>query len=647
MIVSLSEVFGVGKKTLEIFHNYNIFTTQDLIEYFPKKYISFEETSLLLAVDNTDVTVIGEVVSLPVVVKHRGSLDSLRFKILVDSETYNVIAYRRGYLKESIAEGQVIQIKGRFKKKQKEITASNILLKPITKDFKPAYLIEGIYDVNISKIIVEIYKNKLYEVKENLPKELVLKRNLLTRQEMIHTLHFPKSKEVLDKAFYRLKYEEAFFLQKDIFAHYNEEQKLVKEVRNYQIDDVKKVIEEIPFKLTNDQKESVNDLFRDFKSKTIKKRLIQGDVGSGKTVVVGIAIYGMKTAGFQSAFMAPTEILALQHYQTFTTYFPSLKVALLTGSTTKKAKLKEEIFKGDIDLVVGTHALITDDMVFNNLGFVVIDEQHRFGVMARETLETKGVSDICYLTATPIPRTLATVILGDMEISNIREKPAGRKEIETYYFNQSEQDSVFKHMQKELQKGNNVYVVMPSIESEIRGENVYSMYEKLASMFYEKVYMLHGKMTSAEKEKTMQEFTNDKGAILVSTTVVEVGVDVKHATMMVIFNGEYFGLSQLHQLRGRVGRSDLKSYCYVLSDDSDIERLNIFKNTNDGFLLSEYDLENRGPGEFLGLKQSGMINFNYADLTKDFNIFLQAKEDLLSIIKNNKMWNLWYYTFTI
>ncbi len=633
MNITLKEIHGVGNKTLEILNSYNIFSTQDLIEYFPKKYLSFEESSLLLAVDNTEVTVIGEVVNLPIIILHRNNLDSLRFKLLVDGEIYNIIAYRRGYLKESLIEGMTIQVKGRFKKKQKQITASSIFLKPIEKDLKPSYNIEGIYDTNISKLIVEIYKNKLYKFEENIPEKIIAKRNLLTKWEMVHTLHFPKTKSQLERAIYRLKYEEAFNLQKAIFNNINSEQKQFKEHRKYDINMVKQFIETIPYELTNDQKAAANDLFKDFKNKYIKKRLIQGDVGSGKTIVVGIAIYGMKTAGFQSAFMAPTEILAQQHYETFKNYFPNLNIVLLTGSTTNKLEIKKAILEGSVDLVVGTHALITDDTVFNKLGFVVIDEQHRFGVLARETLESKGASDICYLTATPIPRTLATVILGDMEISNIREKPKGRQDIETYYFNQSEQVSVFKHMQKELEKGHNVYVVTPSIESEHRGENVYSMYEKLASMFYEKVYMLHGKLSSAEKEEIMLKFKKDKGAILVSTTVIEVGVDIKHATMMIIFNGEYFGLSQLHQLRGRVGRSELKSYCYVLSEDSDIERLNIFKNTNDGFLLSEYDLENRGPGEFLGLKQSGMIDFSYADLNKDIKIFLDAKEDLLSIIK--------------
>lgn len=629
MTVLLKDVNGVGPKTFEVFNSNNIYTSQDLIEYFPKKYTSYEEVSLLLAVNDTDVTVTGSVVSIPVVVKHRNNLDSLRFKLLVDGEVYNVIAYRRGFLKESLKEEMVLQVRGRFKKKQKTINASNILLKPVTKDLKPNYNIEGIYDSNISKIIVEIYKNKLFEIKENLPNEIIRKRSLLSRSKMIHTLHFPASFNDLEKAQYRLKYEEAYFFQKKVLNELLNNNRAKKEIRDYNLDLIKEYIKTIPYQLTNDQKEAVNDLFRDFKTPFVKKRLIQGDVGSGKTIVVGIAIYGMKTAGYQSAFMAPTELLAKQHYETFKRDFSSLNICLLTGSTKKKEELKEKIKEGFYDLIIGTHALITDDTVFNNLGFVVIDEQHRFGVLARESLESKGISDICYLTATPIPRTLATIILGDMEISNIREKPLGRQEIETHFLHLDKQDSVFEHMKKELEKGHNIYVVMPSIESDFRGSNVYSMYEKLASMFYEKVYMLHGKLTTIEKDETMKEFSQRKGAILVSTTVVEVGIDIKHATMMIIFDGKYFGLSQLHQLRGRVGRSDLKSYCYVLSDDTDNERLNIFKNTNDGFVLSEYDLENRGPGEFLGIKQSGMIDFNYANLSEDFKIFLEAKEDLL------------------
>lgn len=630
MKVSIKEVSGVGKKYQEIFNSYNIFTSQDLILYFPKKYLSFKETSLLLAVDKTEVTVVGEVASLPIIIKHRNNLESLRFKLLVDNELYNIVAYRRGYLKESLKEGMEIQVRGQFKKRQKEINAINIILKPLKRELKPNYQIDGIYDSNISKIVYQIYQNKWFYIAENLPSDIIVKRGLLSRYEMVRILHFPSNKEALDKALYRLKYEEAFFFQEKIYQQFKSDNKVIKKARDYDLNIVKEFIERIPFELTDNQKAATNDLFKDFKAPHLKKRLIQGDVGSGKTIVVGIAIYGMKTAGFQSAFMAPTEILAFQHYQTFLKYFPDLEVALLTSSTKEKSKLKASINSGEIDLVVGTHALITDDTNFSNLGFVVIDEQHRFGVLARETLANKGEADLCYLTATPIPRTLGTVILGDMEISNIKEKPRDRKPIITYYLHQSKFDSVIEHLKKEINLNHNAYVVMPSIESETRGETVYTMYERLAAIFYDKVLLIHGKLPALEKEAVMATFKNNKGMILVSTTVVEVGVDVKEATMMIIYDGKYFGLSQLHQLRGRVGRSELQSYCYVLSDDSDLERLTIFKNTDDGFLLSEYDLEHRGPGEFLGLKQSGMIDFKYANLNDDFKLFLKAKEDVFS-----------------
>ena len=630
MKVSIKEVSGVGKKYQEIFNSYNIFTSQDLILYFPKKYLSFKETSLLLAVDKTEVTVVGEVASLPIIIKHRNNLESLRFKLLVDNELYNIVAYRRGYLKESLKEGMEIQVRGQFKKRQKEINAINIILKPLKRELKPNYQIDGIYDSNISKIVYQIYQNKWFYIVENLPSDIIVKRGLLSRYEMVRILHFPSNKEALDKALYRLKYEEAFFFQEKIYQQFKSDNKVIKKARDYDLNIVKEFIERIPFELTDNQKAATNDLFKDFKAPHLKKRLIQGDVGSGKTIVVGIAIYGMKTAGFQSAFMAPTEILAFQHYQTFLKYFPDLEVALLTSSTKEKSKLKARINSGEIDLVVGTHALITDDTKFSNLGFVVIDEQHRFGVLARETLANKGEADLCYLTATPIPRTLGTVILGDMEISNIKEKPRDRKPIITYYLHQSKFDSVIEHLKKEINLNHNAYVVMPSIESETRGETVYTMYERLAAIFYDKVLLIHGKLPALEKEAVMATFKNNKGMILVSTTVVEVGVDVKEATMMIIYDGKYFGLSQLHQLRGRVGRSELQSYCYVLSDDSDLERLTIFKNTDDGFLLSEYDLEHRGPGEFLGLKQSGMIDFKYANLNDDFKLFLKAKEDVFS-----------------
>lgn len=633
----IKSVPGVGPQTLQHLNEAGIFTTKDMLLKYPKKYDSFKEGSLLLAVDKTTVTTTGIVATNPVVIQHRGSLKSLQFKLLVDHELYTVIAYRREFLKESLKENMTVQVRGRFEKKQKRITASQINLKPVRSDFKPVYGIENIYDSYISKIVRNIFSNHLASIEENLPKSILKKRNLQDRYDMIYNLHFPYNEDKLAKAYARLKYEEALKFQLKVMRQKLDIEAVNKPPKNYDLSLVKSFINTIPYELTQDQKDAVNDIFKDFKKPYPVKRLIQGDVGSGKTVVVGIGIYGTKTAGYQSAVMAPTEILAQQHYQLFKNTFNDLNICLLTGSTKNKEELKAKITSGEIDLVVGTHALITGDTVFKNLGFIVIDEQHRFGVLAREQLELKGNADIVYLTATPIPRTLAIVLFGDMEISNIKEKPVGRLPIITKYFTKSQMESVFKHVKKEVEFGNNIYFVAPSIESELRGESVQSLEVLTKNHFDTPLFTLHGRMSGDEKQQIMELFNNTPGSILISTSVIEVGLDIKDATMMVIFDGEYFGLSQLHQLRGRVGRSDKQSYCYVVSSDGDVERLKLFERNLDGFALSEFDLENRGPGEFLGVKQSGIIDFEYADLGTDFDIFMSAKEDALWLLKTNQI----------
>ena len=640
-MVSISEIKGVGKKTEEILNNNGIFTANDLVFKFPKKYESFKEDHLLFAVDNTNVTTTGTVVSLPVVVNHRGSLKSLRFDLLVENEIYKIIAYRREFLKDQLKENMTIQIKGKFDKKRKTINASAVILKPIKSELKPLYGIEGIYDSNITKIIRNIFAGKHIVIKETLPKTLMNRHKLINRYRMIYNLHFPNNNKELNEAKRRLKYEEALAFQFNVLNEKRKSSSVYKKPKKYDLNRIKEFIKTIPYELTNDQKKAVNDLFRDFKKNHSVKRLIQGDVGSGKTIVVAIAIYGAKTAGFQSAIMAPTEVLANQHYENFTKNYKDISCCLLTGSTKNKDEIKSQIKNNEYDLIIGTHALITDDTEFNNLGFVVIDEQHRFGVLAREKLETKGNPDICYLTATPIPRTLAIVVFGDMEISNIYEKPAGRLSVITKYFKKSQEHSVFEHVKKELQKGNQAYFVAPAIDSEHRGETVLSLQERIKEIFTEPIYVLHGQMTSLEKKTVMEKFSKTKGSILISTTVVEVGLDIKNATMMIIFDGKYFGLSQLHQLRGRVGRSEKQSYCYVISDEEDIERLNVFEKISDGFTLSEYDLDNRGPGELLGVKQSGMIDFLYLDISQDFNLLLETKKDANYLFTNESDFN--YY----
>lgn len=634
----LIDLKGVGRALELQFQAQGIYTPADLLMRFPVKYQSFEEDSLLLAVDKTEITVKGIVIDIPKIVNHRGDLKSLHFSILVEHEIVKVVAFRRDYLKDALTENLLITVKGKLDKKKKLITASAILLKPLESQFKPIYNLEPIYDSVITKVVKQIIDQNLVNIPETLPAKLIQEEQLINRKTLIKHIHLPESDSDIKSAYYRLKYEEALLFQYKMMSQKLLLEKESKPIKHYQLDRVKSFIETIPYDLTQDQKDSVNDIFRDFKKTYPTKRLIQGDVGSGKTIVVAIAIMGAKTAGYQSALMAPTEILAEQHYQNFKMMFKDLNVALLTGSTKNKTALKQKILRGEIDLVIGTHALAIDDVVFHDLGFVVIDEQHRFGVETRESLKNKGIADIVYLTATPIPRTLAIVLFGDMEVSIIKQKPLGRKEIQTRYFQKSQQHAVFEHVKKELDLGHQAFFIAPSIDADERGETVIGLYERVQAIFnHYDVFMLHGKMSAQDKNDTLEQFYHSKGAILVATTVIEVGIDMPLATMMVIFDGEYFGLSQLHQLRGRVGRSELQSHCYVISDETDIERLNFFAKTNDGFLLSEYDLSKRGPGEFLGVRQSGIIRFEYADIGSDFDLFLKAKEAALYILRSEQL----------
>ena len=369
-------------------------------------------------------------------------------------------------------------------------------------------------------------------------------------------------------------------------------------------------------------------------------RLLQGDVGSGKTIVSFIAMYANYLSGYQSALMAPTEILATQHYSNLKDIFKdfNLNMALLTGSTPKKEKdlIYEELKNGDIDIIVGTHALIQEDVTYHNLGLVITDEQHRFGVNQRANLQNKGQKpDTLYMSATPIPRTYALTIYGDMDVSTIKTRPKGRKKIKTVVKNNKEIKDVLEMMYEELKEGHQIYVIAPLIEESENSDltNVNDLKEKMTLAFGSKykIDLVHGKMASAAKELIMNEFLQNKVQILISTTVIEVGVDVPNATMMVIFNAERFGLSTLHQLRGRVGRSELQSSCILISDN-DTKRLEIMESTNDGFEISEEDFKLRGHGDLFGTKQSGDMTFKIADLKADYKILLQAREDSLEYL---------------
>ena len=407
-------------------------------------------------------------------------------------------------------------------------------------------------------------------------------------------------------------------------------------------------IDKLPFILTHDQIDAVDAIYDDLISEDRMNRLVQGDVGSGKTIVSFIALYINYLSGYQGALMAPTEILATQHEKNIKNLFKDLNIniKLLTGKISKieRKKILEDLKNGKIDILIGTHALFQDDIIYNNLGFVITDEQHRFGVNQRKSLRNKGlIPDILYMSATPIPRTYALTIYGDMDVSSIKTMPSGRKKVVTKLFNDKDIKEVLEGMYKELLNNHQVYVVAPLIEEsdKVDMENVLSLEEKMQKAFGKKynIGILHGKMNAVDKEQVMAKFKEGNIQILISTTVIEVGVDVKNATMMVIFDAFRFGLSQLHQLRGRVGRNDLDSYCYLVSC-KESKRLEILTSISDGFKISEEDFKLRGSGDLFGQRQSGDMNFKIANIKSDFDILLKAREEAENYFSDSKRHNV-------
>lgn len=523
--------------------------------------------------------------------------------------------------------------------------ASDIKLTPITKTvIEPVYhLNQGIKRSNFKKLVDEILDNTV-EIKSNVPDYLIEKYNFINKKEAVTNVHKPKDINSLKKADLHLIYEELFtFMLKVSYLKEKNARDGKFNIKSFDEDKVNNFISNLPFNLTVGQMQAVSDIKGDFLSKKKMNRLILGDVGSGKTIVSFIALYMNMLAGYQGVLMAPTEILAVQHFNNMKSLFgDKLNIQLLTSSTKKgeRNKILQNLKNGETQVLIGTHSLLNDELVYNNLGLVITDEQHRFGVNQRQTLQEKGKDvDVLYMSATPIPRTLALTIYGDMDITEIRTKPGGRKEIITKIFKNSELKNVLEKMLDEIKAGHQIYVVAPLIDDEEDEKmNVTSLKDKFDVAFNGMVPtgLLHGKMKPNQKDEVMNSFKNGDTKILISTTVIEVGVDVKNATMMVIFNAERFGLATLHQLRGRVGRNDMQSYCYLISD-YDAERLKVLEHSNDGFYISEQDFKLRGGGDIFGIRQSGEQIFKIANLNRDYKILMQCKSDAEEFLKSKNL----------
>ena len=634
----LETIEGIGPKTKELLNKIKIYTVEDLLNYYPYRYDIIKRSDLSNLSDGDKIIIDGIVEGQPTTIYINKSLKKMIFRISTKTMILNITLYNRTHLYSDLKSGKEVTIIGKYNKLKNTVIVSDIrfgLLPPSAKIEPIYYTTEGLTVKQISKFESIALEND-YDVIDLVPRYIEEKYNLMNKKSAIKNIHVPEDILLLKKARQRIKYEELFMyvLKINYLKNKINNDNLAIE-RNIDKDKLDKFIKSLPFELTLDQDKAVNDIINDLSIKKRMNRLLQGDVGSGKTVIALIAVYANYLSKYQSALMAPTEILAVQHYEEAKKIFSKYKlnIALLTSSTSNKDKktIYEELENGKIDLIIGTQALIQENVKYKKLGLVITDEQHRFGVNQRDTFKGKGISpDVLSMSATPIPRTYALTIYGDTDVSSIKSKPKGRKEIITVFKKEKDITDVLEMMKKELELNHQIYVVAPMIdtESDSEKESVYDLEEKMNKAFgkISKIGIIHGKLDPKDKDKVMKDFEKNKINILISTTVIEVGVNVPNASMIVIFNANMFGLSTLHQLRGRVGRGDTQSYCVLVAKESE-ERLRFLESTSDGFEISEYDFQTRGEGDLFGTRQSGELGLKMANIKRDFKMLLKAKED--------------------
>lgn len=637
--MQLKDVKGIGPKSLSLLNKINIYTVEDLVTHYPFRYEILKRCNLNEVEDGGKIIIDGKIESVPILMHFKAGLNKMNFRLVTASGVVGVSIFNRAFLKSQLTVGTGVTVIGKLDKAKNVITASDIKLETLMNKVKiePVYhCTSGLTNKNMSTYINMALLMFGKEIFDYIPSSYLEKYNFLNKKTSLNIVHNPSTMDKLKEVTIRLKYEELFaFMFKINYLKVQNKKKnngLTRKIDRSKLDEF---INKLSFELTDDQKKAIDEILNDLESPSRMNRLLQGDVGSGKTIVSFIAMLANYFSGYQSALMAPTEILATQHYKNLVNFIndSDIKIELLTGSTSKKDKLRiySGLKDGSISMVVGTHALIQDDVVYNNLGLVITDEQHRFGVHQRANLQNKGVKpDVLYMSATPIPRTYALTIFGDMDVSTIKMRPKGRQKIDTFVKKNSEIKDVLELMYKELKEGHQVYVIAPLIEDSENSDlaTVCNLKDQMKLAFGDKykIDIVHGKMATGAKDVIMEQFKENKIQILISTTVVEVGVDVSNATTMVIFDADRFGLSTLHQLRGRVGRGSFKSQCILISD-SDAERLKIMETVDDGFVISEADFKLRGHGDLFGTKQSGDMSFKIANIREDYKILLQAKKD--------------------
>jgi len=649
---SIRYLKGVGPSREILFNKLGIFTLKDLLYYFPRTYEDRSQIKKIIElVDGEKASIVGRIIRPIREVPTRTKIKIYKTEIQDESGVMTLTWFNNKYVKNSLKVGGTYKFFGQVTRTVGMIDMKSPIFEDMSKSQNIGEII-GIYpstaelSQNVIRSAVKNLFENFEEIIEFIPKTLMISNKLSDINFVLKNIHFPESEKSLQKARHRLVFEELLLFEVALLSlkDYTKTKQTGIEFDEYNINEFTDLL---PFNLTNAQKRVYREIEQDMHSDKVMNRLVQGDVGSGKTVIAAMAILKAIKSGYQAVLMAPTSILATQHYNTFKEFFKdfNIKIDLIIGSTPTKKKnnIKDFLRVGSIDLVIGTHALIEDDVEFKNLGLVITDEQHRFGVRQRERLSQKGENpDVLVMTATPIPRTLAFILYGDLDISIIDELPPNRQEIETFVVNDSMEERINSFIRKQILEGRQTYVVCPLVEEneELDLKSVDQILEKYKEIFREfNVEYIHGKLRPKEKDEIMERFANHEIDILISTTVIEVGVNVPNANLMIIENSERFGLAQLHQLRGRVGRGEYKSYCILKcagKGKTIAERMGIMAKTNDGFKIAEKDLELRGPGEFFGLRQHGLPEFKVANLYSDMKVLEETQKIAKEIVENPK-----------
>ena len=632
---------GIGETRAQVFRSVGVSTVGELLRFYPRVY---EDWSKIVPISQCTIgesVCIKGTVMFPVKNERvRGGMTIAKATITDGEDVVAVTYFNNKYIDKMLKSGEEYLFYGKItlgKFSAREMISPMFMKTSQSMEIRPIYPQTKNLTSKMVQTAVQTALKNIDEIPEYLPENIIKKYGLVSLDTAIRDIHFPKDDESLQKARDRLIFDELFILQLSLLCLKNENTEIKTEnlvVDNY----TNEFFSLLPFQPTNAQIRAVNEAVCDMQSGKQMNRLLQGDVGSGKTAVAAAIVYNASKNNMQSALMAPTEVLATQHYETFTKLFENtgIKCELLVGSTKAKDKkeIKERLKKGEIDLIIGTHALIQEDVEFLKLGLVITDEQHRFGVKQRTGLCSKGENPHVYvMSATPIPRTLALIFFGDLKVSVLDELPPGRQKIETYAVKSGKRGSMFEFIRNHLDKGYQAYIVCPLVEESELMQGIMSAeeYYKKAQVPFNgyKLDLLHGKMTPKKKDEVMMKFKNGETQLLISTVVIEVGVDVPNAVIMVVENAERFGLSQLHQLRGRVGRGNAKSHCILVTDATGEEataRMKIMCETTDGFKIADEDLKLRGPGDFFGTRQHGLPKLKTADILTDTKILMQTQE---------------------